>query len=164
MITNQDILFDIIDSDIFKRNGVTLVLVGSLAFELHGLLPQSYIPGDIDIICFADKDSFAEISEYLYHKYLKYRETIKTIRDLRGISIQNHCYIYEQNNVLVNVWLKPDSEIGNKSIVTMLVGERKINTFAMKDLFAHKLGINRHKDLEFVTQIFKEILTRRNYG
>lgn len=146
--------------DQFSSLGLNIV-VGTIGFELHGALPFGYEPDDVDLYIYAEGDNYDRCNKVLYQKYKEFREKSRSFRDLAGISLANKCFIFNTSQgVKANVWLRPKSEIPSR-IVTMLVEGREVNTLPLNELYGHKIGLNRQKDLFFAIQYIKTILSRK---
>ena len=135
----------------------TPVVVGTLCFALHGALPWGYEVGDIDILLFSE--NVEETQKSLYKLYAEWRETIHSSKELKGASLVNQCYIYQDiDRVRINVWLKPIRELSEYNVQTLIVSNEKVKTISLRQAIWHKRMLGRDKDIRFIHEFIKQII------
>ena len=158
-LTLGDALKEVLNN--FNRFGATCVVIGTTGLELHGAIPASCTPGDVDVLVFADSGVYEKCNEVLYQLYNEYREKSKSLKDLVGMSLTNKCFIYTTSQeVKANVWLKPINELSDYDLVTMVLDGQLVNTLTIKSMLSHKVSLKRQKDLEFIMRLINSILVR----
>lgn len=135
--------------DLMRANGIDYVLTGSLGLYMHGLVPASYIPHDIDIIISSNKNK---------HPFLTNQMILDLFCQYSGGDRPEYAY-YDASDMFIFYLGKNKLEINafvdvNKvfermdyRIMNIMGNDIKVNNAL--SIFKEKFKLRRQKDLQF---------------
>ena len=140
-------------NDLLRANGIDYVLTGSLGLYIHGLVPTSYIPHDIDIIISNTKNK---------HPYLTNQMILDLFVQYSGGDRPEYAY-YDASDMFIFYLGRDKLEI-NAFVDVKKVFERKdyckmnimgcdIKVNNALSIFREKYKLRRQKDLQFNNDI-----------
>ena len=139
--------------DLMRANGIDYVLTGSLGLYMHGLVPASYIPHDIDIIISSNKNK---------HPFLTNQMILDLFCQYSGGDRPEYAY-YDASDMFIFYLGKNKLEINafvdvNKVfermdylIMNIIGSDIKVNNAL--SIFREKFKMRRQKDLQFNNDI-----------
>ncbi|MBP5714102.1 MAG: protein kinase family protein [Prevotella sp.] len=139
--------------DLMRANGIDYVLTGSLGLYMHGLVPASYIPHDIDIIISSNKNK---------HPFLTNQMILDLFCQYSGGDRPEYAY-YDASDMFIFYLGKNKLEINafvdvNKVfermdylIMNIMGSDIKVNNAL--SIFREKFKMRRQKDLQFNNDI-----------
>ena len=140
-------------NDLMTVNGIDYVLTGSLGLYMHGLVPFSYIPHDIDIIISNNKNK---------HPFLTNQMILDLFCQYSGGDRPEYAY-YDasdmfifylgRNKLEINAFVDVNKVFERKDYCKMnIMGrDRKVNKAL--SIFREKYKLHRQKDLQFNNDI-----------
>ena len=155
--------------DLMRANGIDYTLTGSLGLYLHGLVPASYIPHDIDIIISNNKNK---------HPFLTNQMILDLFCQYSGGDRPEYAY-YDASDMFIFYLGKNKLEINafvdvNKvfermdyRIMNIMGSDIKVNNAL--SIFKEKFKLHRQKDLQFnnkmiLTDKIRDFLTGINFN
>lgn len=153
MVTLDDIK---ILHEFLSKKGINFVLTGTTGLYIHGLLPDGYVPEDIDIIVIASEAT---------HKYLS--NVFLEIQKLAGgpassDNYKNECFTFQvgTNNTKVNAimyFIESDKEA--PSFIELAFGEKTLKLHSVDEILQAKFHLKRAKDFMFCNKLMATFFT-----
>lgn len=147
MVTLEDIK---ILHEFLGKKGIDFVLTGTTGLYIHGLLPDSYEPEDIDIIVIASETTHA----HLLDEFL-------TIQKLTGgpapsENYENECFTFRvgSNGTKVNAilyFIESDNEA--PSYIELTFGKKTLKLHSVDEILKNKFHLKRAKDYIFCNKL-----------
>ena len=139
--------------DLMRANGIDYVLTGSLGLYMHGLVPASYIPHDIDIIISSNKNK---------HPFLTNQMILDLFCQYSGGDRPEYAY-YDasdmfifylgRNKLEINAFVDVNKVFERKDYCKMNIMGRDIKVNKALSIFREKYKLHRQKDLQFNNDI-----------
>lgn len=139
--------------DLMRANGIDYTLTGSLGLYLHGLVPTSYIPHDIDIIISNNKNK---------HPFLTNQMILDLFCQYSGGDRPEYAY-YDasdmfifylgRNKLEINAFVDVNKVFERKDYCKMNIMGRDIKVNKALSIFREKYKLHRQKDLQFNNDI-----------
>ena len=161
MVTIDDIK---ILHEFLSKKGIDFVLTGTMGLYLHGLLPEGYEPGDIDIIIVSDKTT-----KDIVYSVLKDIEYITGGQNVNKEDYMSEVFTFfvGSNRTKVNAILYHIDEslpFGNylttgpiPTHVELIFGKSTLKLHAVDEILKAKFKLHRPKDYKFYHQLIKTI-------
>ena len=140
-------------NDLMMANGIDYVLTGSLGLYMHGLVPFSYIPHDIDIIISNNKNK---------HPFLTNQMILDLFCQYSGGDRPEYAY-YDasdmfifylgRNKLEINAFVDVNKVFERKDYCKMNIMGRDIMVNKALSIFREKYKLHRQKDLQFNNDI-----------
>ena len=140
-------------NDLMTVNGIDYVLTGSLGLYMHGLVPFSYIPHDIDIIISNNKNK---------HPFLTNQMILDLFCQYSGGDRPEYAY-YDasdmfifylgRNKLEINAFVDVNKVFERKDYCKMNIMGRDIKVNKALSIFREKYKLHRQKDLQFNNDI-----------
>ena len=140
-------------NDLMMANGIDYVLTGSLGLYMHGLVPFSYIPHDIDIIISNNKNK---------HPFLTNQMILDLFCQYSGGDRPEYAY-YDasdmfifylgRNKLEINAFVDVNKVFERKDYCKMNIMGRDIKVNKALSIFREKYKLHRQKDLQFNNDI-----------
>ena len=140
-------------NDLMTVNGIDYVLTGSLGLYMHGLVPFSYIPHDIDIIISNNKNK---------HPFLTNQMILDLFCQYSGGDRPEYAY-YDasdmfifylgRNKLEINAFVDVNKVFERKDYCKMNIMGRDIMVNKALSIFREKYKLHRQKDLQFNNDI-----------
>lgn len=153
MVTLDDIK---ILREFLGKKGIDFVLTGTTGLYIHGLLPDGYIPEDIDIIVIASEATH----KYLLDEFL----TIQRLTDGSALpeNYENECFIFRvgPNSTKVNAimyFIESDKEA--PSFIELAFGEKTLKLHSVDEILQAKFHLKRAKDYMFCNKLMATFFT-----
>lgn len=135
--------------DLMRANGIDYTLTGSLGLYLHGLVPASYIPHDIDIIISNNKNKHPFLTNQmildLFCQYSGGDRPEYTYYDASDMFI----FYLGKNKLEINAFVDVNKvfERMDYRIMNIMGSDIKVNNAL--SIFKEKFKLHRQKDLQF---------------
>ena len=136
-------------NDLFRANGIDYVLTGSLGLYIHGLVPTSYIPHDIDIIISNTQNK---------HPYLTNQMILDLFVQYTGGDRPEYAY-YDasdmfifylgRNKLEINAFVDVNKVFERMDYCIMNIRGCDIKVNNALSIFREKFKLRRQKDLQF---------------
>ena len=140
-------------NDLLRANGIDYVLTGSLGLYIHGLVPTSYIPHDIDIIISNTKNK---------HPYLTNQMILDLFVQYSGGDRPEYAY-YDasdmfifylgRNKLEINAFVDVNKVFERMDYCKMDIMGCDIKVNNALSIFREKYKLRRQKDLQFNNDI-----------
>ena len=140
-------------NDLMMANGIDYVLTGSLGLYMHGLVPASYIPHDIDIIISSNKNK---------HPFLTNQMILDLFCQYSGGDRPEYAY-YDasdmfifylgKNKLEINAFVDVNNVFERKDYCKMNIMGCEIMVNKALSIFREKYKLHRQKDLQFNNDI-----------
>jgi len=140
-------------NDLMMANGIDYVLTGSLGLYMHGLVPFSYIPHDIDIIISNNKNK---------HPFLTNQMILDLFCQYSGGDRPEYAY-YDasdmfifylgRNKLEINAFVDVNKVFERKDYCKMNIMGCDIMVNKALSIFREKYKLHRQKDLQFNNDI-----------
>ena len=140
-------------NDLMTVNGIDYVLTGSLGLYMHGLVPFSYIPHDIDIIISNNKNK---------HPFLTNQMILDLFCQYSGGDRPEYAY-YDasdmfifylgRNKLEINAFVDVNKVFERKDYCKMNIMGCDIKVNKALSIFREKYKLHRQKDLQFNNDI-----------
>lgn len=140
-------------NDLMTVNGIDYVLTGSLGLYMHGLVPFSYIPHDIDIIISSNKNK---------HPFLTNQMILDLFCQYSGGDRPEYAY-YDasdmfifylgRNKLEINAFVDVNKVFERNDYCKMNIMGRDIKVNKALSIFREKYKLHRQKDLQFNNDI-----------
>ena len=140
-------------NDLMTVNGIDYVLTGSLGLYMHGLVPFSYIPHDIDIIISNNKNK---------HPFLTNQMILDLFCQYSGGDRPEYAY-YDasdmfifylgRNKLEINAFVDVNKVFERNDYCKMNIMGRDIKVNKALSIFREKYKLHRQKDLQFNNDI-----------
>ena len=146
-VTINDVL--LLD-DFLVKNKFDYVITGTVALMICGLLPENYIPHDIDIQIIATPSNYESVSDLL--------EEIEAYCDVKRPQYEDsdsslYCF-YIGNNVSINAFVHV-REFRADEYFTVKIDDRIIKVSRIMNAFHYKYAMKRKKDYKFHVDLIK---------
>ena len=135
--------------DLLIANGIDYILTGSLGLYMHGLMPNTYLPHDIDIIALDCDNPFYCVDEFLnlFEQYCgspgpKYEDGTRTF-----------VFYIGSYHIEVNAFFHGNNLSDPNSYREVFVGGHKIKVRDALCIFKEKYRLRRLKDYQFNVDI-----------
>lgn len=153
MVTLDDIK---ILREFLDKKGIDFVLTGTTGLYIHGLLPNDYVPEDIDIIVIASEAT---------HKYLL--DEFLTIQKLTGgptpsENYENECFTFRvgPNNTNVNaIMYFIESNKKAPNFIELTFGKKTLKLHSVDEILQAKFHLKRAKDYKFCNKLMATFFT-----
>ncbi len=152
-VTINDVL--LLD-DFLVKNKLDYVLSGTVALMICGLLPEDYVPHDIDIQIIANPNKHKSISTLL-EKIETYCGVKRPQYDDSDYSL--YCFYIGDNNVSINAFVHI-REFSTDEYIKVEIEDRIIKVSKVLNAFHYKYAMKRKKDYKFHFDLIK---TMGNY-
>ena len=139
--------------DLMRANGIDYVLTGSLGLYMHGLVPASYIPHDIDIIISNNKNK---------HSFLTNQMILDLFCQYSGGDRPEYAY-YDasdmfifylgKNKLEINAFVDVNKVFERMDYLIMNIMGNDIKVNNALSIFREKFKMRRQKDLQFNNDI-----------
>jgi len=139
--------------DLMRANGIDYVLTGSLGLYMHGLVPASYIPHDIDIIISNNKNK---------HLFLTNQMILDLFCQYSGGDRPEYAY-YDasdmfifylgKNKLEINAFVDVNKVFERMDYLIMNITGSDIKVNNALSIFREKFKMRRQKDLQFNNDI-----------
>ena len=139
--------------DLMRANGIDYVLTGSLGLYMHGLVPASYIPHDIDIVISSNKNK---------HPFLTNQMILDLFCQYSGGDRPEYAY-YDasdmfifylgRNKLEINAFVDVNKVFERMDYCQMNIMGCDIKVNNALSIFREKLKMRRQKDLQFNNDI-----------
>ena len=139
--------------DLMRANGIDYVLTGSLGLYIHGLVPASYIPHDIDIIISSNKNK---------HPFLTNQMILDLFCQYSGGDRPEYAY-YDasdmfifylgRNKLEINAFVDVNKVFERMDYCQMNIMGCDIKVNNALSIFREKFKMRRQKDLQFNNDI-----------
>jgi serine/threonine protein kinase len=139
--------------DLMRANGIDYVLTGSLGLYMHGLVPASYIPHDIDIIISSNKNK---------HPFLTNQMIIDLFCQYSGGDRPEYAYYNAsdmfifylgKNKLEINAFVDVNKVFERMDYLIMNIMGSDIKVNHALSIFREKFKMRRQKDLQFNNDI-----------
>ena len=140
-------------NDLMKANGIDYVLTGSLGLYIHGLVPKSYAPHDIDIIISSEKNKHQILTNQmildLFSQYSGgYRPGYEYI-DASNLFV----FYIGRNKVEINAFVDVNNVFANSNFCVINIWGHMIKVNNALHIFKEKYKMRRLKDFKFNNDI-----------
>lgn len=140
-------------NDLMRANGIDYILTGSLGLYIHGIVPASYIPHDIDIIILDKKNK---------HPYLTNQMILDLFTQYSGGDRPEYAY-YDasdmfifyigKNKMEVNAFVDVNNVFGKSDFRIMNIKGSEIKVNNAFSILGKKFQMRRLKDYQFFNEI-----------
>lgn len=149
-------------SKYLNENNIPFVLTGTASLMVHGLLPDSYSPDDIDVIILVNPESknYEAVQQHLLH--------LQYLAGEKSNDYPDAVITFKANGKKVNAFMGseelPDNRfIGyfkeNGAFIKVLISEGLIiNVSSVADALKAKFHLKRIKDYKFAKDLASTIL------
>ena len=140
-------------NDLMSANGIDYVLTGSLGLYVHGMVPASYIPHDIDIIISNNKNKHPHLTNQMILDLFSqhsggYRPGYEYI-DASNMFV----FYIGINNVEINAFVDLNNVFVNSDFCVMNILGHEIKVNNALSIFKEKYKMRRLKDFKFNNEI-----------
>jgi hypothetical protein len=139
-------------NDLMKANGIDYVLTGSLGLYLHGLVPESYIPHDIDIIISSGENKHLSLtSQMILDLFSQHSGGYRP--EYEYIDASNLFVFYVGlDKVEINAFVDVNSIFSKSDFCVMNIMGYEIRVNNAFSIFKEKYKMRRLKDFIFHNQ------------
>lgn len=143
----------IILNDLMKSNGIDYVLTGSLGLYIHGMVPESYVPHDIDIIISSDENKHLCLtSQMILDLFSQHSGGYRAGYEYIDASNMFVFYI-GHNKVEINAFVDVNNVFANSDFCVINIMGHEIKVNNTLSIFKEKYKMRRLKDFKFNNDI-----------
>ena len=140
-------------NDLMKANGIDYVLTGSLGLYIHGLVPESYVPHDIDIIISSDKNKHLNLtSQMILDLFSQHSGGYRPGYEYIDASNMFVFYI-GLDKIEINAFVDVNNVFANSDFCVMNIMGHEIKVNNTLSIFKEKYKMRRLKDFKFNNDI-----------
>ena len=140
-------------NDLMRANGIDYVLTGSLGLYIHGLVPSSYIPHDIDIIISNSQNKHPFLTNQmildLFVQYCGGARLDYSFYDLSDLFV----FYIGINKIEINALVDKNNVFLNSDYCIMNIMGQEIKVHSALSIFREKYKMRRMKDFKFNNDI-----------
>ena len=140
-------------NDLLRANGIDYVLTGSLGLYIHGLVPSSYIPHDIDIIFSSDNNKHPYLTnQMILDLFVQYCGGARLDYSFYDVSDLFVFYIGIKK-IEINAFVDRNNVFLNSDYCIMNIMGQEIKVHRALSLIREKYKMRRMKDFKFNNDI-----------
>ena len=153
-ISIEDVIKALLDlDDLMNANGIDYILTGSLALLIHGLVPKSYIPHDIDIIIGDNSNKHPYLTnQMIIDLFVQYSGGARPEYSNYSASDMFLFYIGNQR-IEVNAFIDRKNVFSSSDYCIMNIIKHDIKVNNVLSILKEKYKLHRLKDFEFNNKI-----------
>lgn len=151
MVTIDDIK---LVKDFLGKRGIDFILTGTAGLNIHGLVPENYEVGDIDIIVIV-----SEPTNEMFRSVLQDLENLTGGNNIAKENYTHECYTFfvGPNRTKVNAILHPLDKEPLPTYIELTFGKKTLKLHAVNEILKAKFYLRRIKDYKFCNDLIKTI-------